>query len=55
MNKLKEISRYVRLTMDKLPGIRANLVKFDDNWQELEFGELVDSLRRWTDRNPKNI
>ena len=46
MNRLKEISRYVRLTIDKLPGIRANMVRFDDNWQELEFGELVHSLRK---------
>ena len=26
MNKLKEINGYVRLTLDKLPGIRADLV-----------------------------
>ena len=27
MNKLKEINGYVRLTLDKLPSIRADLVK----------------------------
>ena len=26
MNKLKEINGYARLTLDKLPGIRADLV-----------------------------
>ena len=41
--------------MDKLPGIRADLVKADDNWQEWDFAKAVDSLRRWTDRNLKNI
>ena len=55
MNKLKEIKDYVRLTLDKLPGTRADLVRLDDNWQEWGFAKLVDSLRRWTDRNPKNI
>ena len=55
MNKLKEINGYVRLTLDKLPGIRADLVRLDDNWQEWDFAKLVDSLRRWTERNPKNI
>ena len=57
MNKLKEINGYVKLTLDKLPGIRADLVRLDHNWQEWEwdFAKLFDSLRRWTDKNPKNI
>ena len=55
MNKLKEINGYVRLTLDKLPDITADLVRLDDNCQEWDFAKLVDSLRRWTDRNPKNI
>ena len=37
MNKLKEINGYVRLTLDKLPGIRANLVRIDEDWQEWTF------------------
>ena len=55
MSKLKEIDGYVRLTLDKLPSIRASLVRLDDNWQKLDLAKLVGSLRRWTDRNPKNI
>ena len=31
MKKLKDIKGYVRLTLDKLPGIRADLVRLDDN------------------------
>ena len=34
MNKLNEINGYMRLTLDKLSGIRADLVRLDDNWQE---------------------
>ena len=30
MNKLKEINGYVRLTLDKLPGMRADLVRIDE-------------------------
>ena len=37
MNKLKEPIDYVRLTLDKLPGIRADVVRLDDNWQEWDF------------------
>ena len=55
MNKLKEINGYMRLSLDKLPGIRADLVRLEDNWQEWDFAKLVDSLRRWTERNTKNI
>ena len=53
MKKLKDIKVYVRLTLDKLPGIRADLVRLADNWQEWDFCQLVDSLRRWTERNPE--
>ena len=31
MGKEKEIRGYVRLTLDKLPGIRAELVRLDDD------------------------
>ena len=37
MNKLKELNGYFRLTLDKLLGIRADLVRLDDNWQEWDF------------------
>ena len=31
MGKVKEISGFVRATLDKLPDIRADLVRLDDN------------------------
>ena len=34
MEKIKEIGGFVRGTLDKLPDIRADLVRLDDNWQE---------------------
>ena len=33
MGKLKEINGYVRFTLDKLCGIRADLMRTDDNWE----------------------
>ena len=27
----------------------------DDEWQELDFPKLAESLRKWTDRNPRAI
>ena len=55
MNKLRDIKGYVRLTLDKLPGIRADLVRLDEEWQECHFPKLVNALRKWTDRNPKIV
>ena len=55
MRKLNEIKGYVRNTLDKLPGIRADLVRLDDSWQDWGFCELVETLRKWTERNPKII
>ena len=55
MNKLKEINEHVKLALDKLQVIRADLVSLDDNWQKWDLAKLVDSLRTWTDRNPQDI
>ena len=52
MGKVKEIIGFALVTLDKLPGIRVDLVRLDDNWQEWGFPELIESLRRWCDRNP---
>ena len=52
LGKLQEIKGYVRITLDKLVHLRSQLVQFDDNWKDWEFPELVESLRKWTERNP---
>ena len=52
MGKLQEVNGYVRMTIDKLPGIRGHLVRMDDSWREWNFPQLVDELRKWTERNP---
>jgi len=40
MGKLVEVNGYVRLILDKLPGIRADLVRMDDDWQEWKFSPI---------------
>ena len=52
VGKLKEINGYVRITIDKLPGIRADLVRIDSDWHNWDFGQFVEQLRQWTERNP---
>ena len=53
MNKLKDINGYVKITLDKLPGIRAHLVRLDNDWQDWRFTQSVEALWKWTERNPK--
>ena len=52
MGKLREVNGYVRLTLDKLEGIRGDLVRTDDDWRDWKFPQLVEALRKRTERNP---
>ena len=52
MGKLNIINGYVRTVLDRLPGIRSDIVINDDNWQEWEFPQSVTALEKWTQRNP---
>ena len=42
MHKLKDIKGYVRLTLNKLPLIRTDLVRLDDEWKEWDFPKLLE-------------
>ena len=37
INNLKHINGQVKITLDKFPGILADLVRLDDDWQDWEF------------------
>ena len=52
VGKIKEMNGYVRVTLDSLQGIQADLVRNDDNWQDWKFQQLVKALEKWTVRNP---
>ena len=57
MGKIKEINGYVRVSLDKLPSIRADLVRLhiDDKWQEWGFPQMLEALRKWCNRNPLSL
>ena len=52
MGKLQNINLFVRHTLDKLSGIKSELVRSNDDWQEWTYVELVEALKKWTERNP---
>ena len=45
MGKLKEISGNTRAVLDKLKGIKADLVRGDDAWQDWDFSKLLRALK----------
>ena len=47
MWKIKEINSYVRVTLDKLSSIRADLIHLDDKWQEWGFPQMLEALQKW--------
>ena len=53
--KVWEINGYVRVTLDKLQGIGADLVRTDNDWQDWKFPQLVEALENRTCRNPKPL
>ena len=52
LGKLGDVAGNVRLTLDKLEGIRGDLIRTEENWNQWTFKELVEALRLWVERNP---
>ena len=50
--KLQDAQSYVYNIMDKLGPVREAMAQKDDNWEEWGLEELVENLRKYTDRNP---
>ena len=53
MGKLKEIKGNVAMTLDKLSGIRSDLVRTDPEWEDWDYIKLTEALKLWTRRNGK--
>ena len=51
---LREINHYIRVTLDKLTSIRADLVRLADGWQEWGFPQMLEALPKWCDPNPSH-
>ena len=52
LGKLREVSGNVRAVLDNLKGIKADLVRGQDGWQEWDFCQLLQAIKRWKDINP---
>ena len=47
LGKLREVSGNVRAVLDKLRGIKADLVLEQDGWQEWDFSQLLQAIELW--------
>ena len=43
-----------RSVLDKLPGIKSDLVRGKDGWQDWGLVQLVTALKLWRDIHPRN-
>ena len=50
--KLEKINGMARSVLEKLKGVKADLVRGDENWQDWNFTELLVALKRWKNVNP---
>ena len=55
LGKLGNVAGNVRMTLDKLEGIRSDITRMDPEWKNWGFQELLEALRGWIDRNPLQI
>ena len=46
-----DVAGNTRAVQDKLRGIKTDLVQGQDGWQEWDFAQFVQALRRWEDIN----
>ena len=52
MGKLEKVSGITRTVLEKLKGIKADLVRGNSDWQEWDLGRLISEIKKWRDINP---
>ena len=52
LDKLHDVRGNVRATLDKLKGIKSDLVRGNEGWQESSYHDLLKELKMWKDINP---
>ena len=52
LRRLRDVTGNVRAVLEKLKGTKADLVRGQDGWQEWDFAQLIQALRRWREIYP---
>ncbi|CAB4044087.1 Hypothetical predicted protein, partial [Paramuricea clavata] len=51
MGKVERVNGMTRSVLEKLPGIKSDLVRGQGNWQEWDLAHLIRALKQWRDIN----
>ena len=52
LGKIERVNGMTRSVLDKLTGIKADLVRGQENWQDWDLPRLPQALKKWRDVNP---
>lgn len=52
LGRLRDVTGNVRAVLDKLKGIKADLVRGQVGWQDWDFPKLIEALHHWREINP---
>ena len=52
LGKIERVNGMTRSVLDKLKGIKADLVRGEENWQDWDLPRLTQALKKWRDVNP---
>ena len=52
LGRLSEVKGNVRVTLDKLKGIKGGFVQGHENWQNWGYEDLLKALKTWREINP---
>ena len=52
LGKIDRVNGMTRSVLDKLTGIKADLVRGQENWQDWDLPHLAQALKKWRDINP---
>ena len=47
----EKLDEFVMCTINKLPHVKADMVRIDDDWEECKMSNLIDSQQKWLRRN----
>ena len=47
----EKLQGFVMTTLNKLPHVKPDLVRVDENWEEWSMENLIDALQKWLRRN----
>ena len=52
LGKLERVNGMARSVLEKLKGVKADLVRGDESWQDWDLPQLLVALKKWKNVNP---